>query len=77
MKHGNVVNSEDQMMKSVAWDIRSRVMGDGEFKDSLLNKSICSRSGFHDCILCLVLFAHKYSLFRMYRYIQSLELFLY
>lgn len=55
-KHGNVASSEDQMLKRIDWEIRTRIMGVGKFADYSLNRFLCCKWGFQDCILCKRLF---------------------
>jgi hypothetical protein len=43
LQHGNVVNSEEQILKRIDWEIRTQVMGAGMLKKSIINKSLCCR----------------------------------
>lgn len=46
LQQGNVANSEEQILKRIDWEIRTRVMGAGTIKKSIINKSLCCRWGF-------------------------------
>jgi hypothetical protein len=52
LKHGNVMVSEEQILKRIDWEIQTRVLGAGKIKNLTVNKAICCRWGFQDLILC-------------------------
>ena len=47
LRHGNVVRSEEQILKQTDWEIRTKIVGAGSFKKSEENKSICCRWGLY------------------------------
>jgi hypothetical protein len=51
IKHGNLVKTEEQVIKSVEWEIRSRVMGVGRFKQLAKNRGLFCKWGIEDKFL--------------------------
>jgi hypothetical protein len=46
LKHGNVPHTEDQILKRIDWEIRTRIKGVGKFKESVSNAFLWCRWGF-------------------------------
>jgi hypothetical protein len=43
VRHGNVLKSEEQILKIIVWEIMTRIMGIGKFKRCEINEKICGR----------------------------------
>lgn len=47
-----MLRTEEQILKEIDWEIRSRVMAIGRFKKLEENKELCCNWGIQDMIFC-------------------------
>jgi hypothetical protein len=51
VKFGNHLSSEENLLQKICWEVRTRIMGNGQFKKNGENVAICSSWSIPSSIL--------------------------